>query len=276
MTRLSGYFLPTEKEAPADAEAVSHKLLVRAGLVRQLGAGLWSFLPAGWRSHRRVEQMIREELDEIGAQELLLPVLQPAELWRRTGRYEIDELFKLTRQARRRAGARDDPRGAAHLARGARGPLLPRPAADPLPLPGQGAGRAPAACRAAPDARVRDEGLLHLRPRRRGPRPRLRPAHQGLRPHLRPLRPRLVSGRVGRGDDGRPRRPRVHGSVRGRRERGGALERGLRGQRRGGERGAPTGRRPARGAAGARVRGYAGRAPRSRRSRAYSAYRPAR
>ncbi len=95
MTRLSGYFLPTEKEAPADAEAVSHKLLVRAGLVRQLGAGLWSFLPAGWRSHRRVEQIIREELDEIGAQELLLPVLQPAELWRRTGRYEIDELFKL-------------------------------------------------------------------------------------------------------------------------------------------------------------------------------------
>jgi prolyl-tRNA synthetase len=95
VTRLSGYFLPTEKEAPADAEAVSHKLLVRAGLVRQLGAGLWSFLPAGWRSHRRVEQVIREELDEIGAQELLLPVLQPAELWRRTGRYEIDELFKL-------------------------------------------------------------------------------------------------------------------------------------------------------------------------------------
>ncbi len=95
MTRLSGYFLPTEKEAPADAEAVSHKLLVRAGLVRQLGAGLWSFLPAGWRSHRRVEQIIREELDAVGAQELLLPVLQPAELWRRTGRYEIDELFKL-------------------------------------------------------------------------------------------------------------------------------------------------------------------------------------
>jgi prolyl-tRNA synthetase len=95
VTRLSGYFLPTEKEAPADAEAVSHKLLVRAGLVRQLGAGLWSFLPAGWRSHRRIEQVIREELDEIGAQELLLPVLQPAELWRRTGRYDIDELFKL-------------------------------------------------------------------------------------------------------------------------------------------------------------------------------------
>jgi prolyl-tRNA synthetase len=95
VTRLSGYFLPTVKEAPADAEAVSHKLLVRAGLVRQLGAGMWTFLPAGWRTHRRIEQVIREELDAIGAQELLLPVLQPAELWRRTGRFDIDELFKL-------------------------------------------------------------------------------------------------------------------------------------------------------------------------------------
>jgi prolyl-tRNA synthetase len=95
VTRLSGYFLPTVKEAPADAEAVSHKLLVRAGLVRQLGAGMWSFLPAGWRTHRRVEQVIREELDAIGAQETLLPVLQPAELWRQTGRFEIEELFKL-------------------------------------------------------------------------------------------------------------------------------------------------------------------------------------
>jgi len=95
MTRQSAYLLPTEKEAPADAEAISHKLMVRAGLIRQLGAGMWSYLPAGWRAHRRVERIIREEMDGIGAQELLLPVLQPAELWRRTGRYEIDELFKL-------------------------------------------------------------------------------------------------------------------------------------------------------------------------------------
>jgi prolyl-tRNA synthetase len=95
VTRLSRYFLPTVKEAPADAEAVSHRLLVRAGLARQLGAGLWTWLPAGWRSHRRAEQIIREELDAIGVGEMLMPVLQPAELWKRTGRYEIDELFKL-------------------------------------------------------------------------------------------------------------------------------------------------------------------------------------
>jgi len=95
VTRLSSYFLPTVKEAPADAEAVSHKLLVRAGLVRQLGTGMWTFLPAGWRVHRKVEQVIREEIDAIGGLEMLMPVLQPAELWRTTGRYDIDELFKL-------------------------------------------------------------------------------------------------------------------------------------------------------------------------------------
>ena len=95
MTRLSRYFLPTVKEAPADAEAVSHRLVVRAGLARQLGAGMWTWLPAGWRAHRKVEQVIREELDAIGAAEMLMPVLQPAELWKRSGRYDIDELFKL-------------------------------------------------------------------------------------------------------------------------------------------------------------------------------------
>jgi prolyl-tRNA synthetase len=95
VTRLSRYFLPTVKEAPADAEAISHQLTVRAGLARQLSAGLWTFLPAGWRSHRKVEQIIREELDAVGVGEMLMPVLQPAELWRKTGRYDIDELFKL-------------------------------------------------------------------------------------------------------------------------------------------------------------------------------------
>jgi prolyl-tRNA synthetase len=95
MTRLSSYFLPTLKESPADAEATSHKLLVRAGLVRQVGAGLWTFLPAGWRAHRKAEQIIREEMDAIGGQEVLMPVLQPAELWKTSGRYPIEELFKL-------------------------------------------------------------------------------------------------------------------------------------------------------------------------------------
>src|ERR671934_843325 len=95
MPRLSSYSPPTLKEAPADAEAVSHKLLVRAGLARQLGAGMWTFLPAGWRAHQKAAQIVREELNSIGAQEMLMPVIQPAELWRQSGRYDIEELFKL-------------------------------------------------------------------------------------------------------------------------------------------------------------------------------------
>ncbi len=95
MTRLSEYLLPTEREPPADAEAISHILMVRAGLIRQVGSGLWSWLPAGWRVHQRVVQIVREEMNAIGGQEMLMPVLQPAEPWRRTGRYGIDELFKL-------------------------------------------------------------------------------------------------------------------------------------------------------------------------------------
>lgn len=95
MSRLSSYFLPTLREDPADAEALSHKLMMRAGLIRQLGSGMWTFLPAGYRVVKRVEAIIREEIDAIGGQEMLMPVLQPAEIWRRTGRYDIDELFKL-------------------------------------------------------------------------------------------------------------------------------------------------------------------------------------
>ncbi|MDQ6841609.1 MAG: proline--tRNA ligase [Actinomycetota bacterium] len=95
MTRLSSYFLPTERDPPADAEAISHKLMVRAGLIRQVGSGLWTWLPAGWRVHQRIVQIVREEMNAIGGQEMLMPVLHPAEPWRRTGRYGIDEVFKL-------------------------------------------------------------------------------------------------------------------------------------------------------------------------------------
>ena len=95
MTRLSQLLLPTERQPPADAEALSHKLMVRAGLIRQVGAGLWSWLPAGWRVHQKAVQIIREEMDAIGGQEMLMPVLHPAEPWKRTGRYDVDEIFKL-------------------------------------------------------------------------------------------------------------------------------------------------------------------------------------
>jgi len=92
---MSQLLLPTEREAPADAQALSHVLGVRAGLVRQLGAGLWTWLPAGLRVHKKVEAIIREEMDAIGGQELLMPIIQPRDLWNKTGRDQIDELFSL-------------------------------------------------------------------------------------------------------------------------------------------------------------------------------------
>jgi len=95
MARASQLFIPTLREDPGDAEAASHRLLVRGGFIRQVSAGLWSFLPLGWRVHRRIEQIIREEMDAIGGQEMLMPVLTPAELWEATGRIAIPEIFHL-------------------------------------------------------------------------------------------------------------------------------------------------------------------------------------
>ncbi len=102
IARASQLFLPTLRDPPADAEAVSHKLLVRGGFVRQVGAGLWTYLPLGWRVHRKLEQIIREEMDAIGGQEFLAPVLTPIELWEATGRDKIPEIFHVTDRAGRR------------------------------------------------------------------------------------------------------------------------------------------------------------------------------
>ena len=95
IAKASQLFLPTLREAPADAEAASHQLLVRGGFIRQIGAGLWSFLPLGWRVHQKIERIIREEIDAIGGQEMRCPTLTPAELWETTGRIEVPILFHL-------------------------------------------------------------------------------------------------------------------------------------------------------------------------------------
>src|SRR5438445_4272987 len=94
-TRASQLFLPTLREDPGDAESASHKLLVRGGFIRQVAAGVWTFVPRGWRVHQKIEQIIREEIDAIGGQEMLCPVLTPFDLWRQTGRDYIQELFRL-------------------------------------------------------------------------------------------------------------------------------------------------------------------------------------
>src|SRR5436190_8234812 len=95
IARASQLFVPTLREAPADAETANHKLLVRGGFVRQVTGGVWTFLPLGWRVHRKIEHIIREEMDAIGTQEMLMPVLTPIELWEATGRDYIPEMFRL-------------------------------------------------------------------------------------------------------------------------------------------------------------------------------------
>src|SRR5262245_57714734 len=93
--RATQLFFPTLRDDPADAEAASHKLLVRGGFIRQVSAGVFTCMPLGWRVHEKIVQIIREEMDAIGSQEMLMPVLTPSELWKATGRYAIPEVFKL-------------------------------------------------------------------------------------------------------------------------------------------------------------------------------------
>src|SRR5690349_9616011 len=96
-------FIPTLKETPADAEIVSHKLLLRAGLIRKLTGGLYTFLPLGLRALRKIEQIIREEMNRAGAIEVLLPTLQPPDIWQQSGRYETaaDVLYKVRDRAKK-------------------------------------------------------------------------------------------------------------------------------------------------------------------------------
>jgi prolyl-tRNA synthetase len=101
--RWSQTLVPTLKETPADAEIVSHKLLLRAGLLRKLTGGLYTFLPLGLRALRKVEQIVREEMNRAGALEVLMPALQPPEIWQKSGRYETakDVLFKVRDRAKK-------------------------------------------------------------------------------------------------------------------------------------------------------------------------------
>jgi prolyl-tRNA synthetase len=96
--RLSRYFLPALKEAPADAQIVSHKLMLRAGMIRQEAAGIYAWLPLGFRVLKKVEQIVREEMNRAGAIELLMPTLQLADLWRESGRYDAygPEMLRIT------------------------------------------------------------------------------------------------------------------------------------------------------------------------------------
>ncbi|MBT7943806.1 MAG: proline--tRNA ligase, partial [Alphaproteobacteria bacterium] len=96
--RLSRFFMPTIKENPSEAQIVSHRLMLRAGMIRQSSAGIYSWLPLGHRVLKKIEQIVREEQNAIGAQELLMPTIQPADLWRTSERYDAygPEMLRIT------------------------------------------------------------------------------------------------------------------------------------------------------------------------------------
>src|ERR1043165_8316518 len=101
--RWSQAFIPTLKETPAEAEITSHQLLLRAGLIRKLASGLYTFLPLGLRALRKIEQIVREEMNRAGGLEVLMPALQPPEIWQTSGRYEAmrDALYKVRDRAKK-------------------------------------------------------------------------------------------------------------------------------------------------------------------------------
>ena len=190
--RLSQLFFTTLRDDPADAEMASHRLLVRAGYLRQLGSGIYSLLPLGFRVQQRIEQVIREEIDAIGGQEMEMPVVHPADLWRESGRY--DKIGPEMARFKDRAGrdmvlAMTHEEVVADLVRDIV-QQLPPAAADRLPLPDEVPRRAAGPRRADPRPRVRHEGQLLARRRRGGARPQLRASLRGLRAHLRAARAR--------------------------------------------------------------------------------------
>ena len=147
--RWSNALIPTLKETPADAVAPSHVLLLRAGMIRQLGAGAYTYMPLGLRVLQKVAQIVREEMDAAGAIELLMPALQPVELWKESGRYRglrrpADE---ADHQRRPPHGTRADARGSHHRHGPRPDPVVQAVADHALPDPDQVSRRAPAPVR---------------------------------------------------------------------------------------------------------------------------------
>ena len=166
--RLSRYFLPVLRETPKEAEIVSHQLMLRAGMIRQASAGIYSWLPLGFRVLKKIEQIVREEQDRAGAIELLMPTIQSADLWRESGRYDAygKEMLRIKDRHEREMlyGPTNEELITDDLPR--RRQVLPRPAEEPLPHPVEVPRRGAPPLRRHARPRVPDEGRLFLRPRR--------------------------------------------------------------------------------------------------------------
>ena len=162
--RLSRYFLPTLKETPAEAQIASHRLMLRAGMIRQAGAGIYSWLPLGYRVLRRIEDIVHEEMQNAGAQAVLMPTMQLADLWRESGRYDAygpemlrlrdrhgrDMLYGPTNEEQITQIVRDDIRSYRDLPK------------KSLPYPVEIPRRDPAPVRRHEGARIPHEGRLFL------------------------------------------------------------------------------------------------------------------
>ena len=173
--RLSRYFLPILRETPKEAEIASHRLMLRAGMIRQEAAGIYAFLPLGFRVLQKVCAIVREEQDRSGAIELLMPTIQSAELWRESGRYEAygKEMLRIKdRHERDMLYGPTNEEMITAIFRSLRA-LLQGSAAQPLSHPMEVPRRGAAALRADARARVPDEGRLFVRPRFRRRQARL-------------------------------------------------------------------------------------------------------
>lgn len=194
--RMSNLYAPTLKEDPSDADIDSARLLLRAGMLRKAASGLYTFLPLGFRVLKKIENIVREEMDASGAQEILMPVLQPAELWEESGRLNDygPELMRLTDRHDREMCL-----GPTHeeiiVALGAqRAALLQGTASEPLPNSDEVPRRDSPALRSFALPRVRHEGRLQLQRHPGVAAGNLRRHGEGLRRHLHPLRLGLPRG----------------------------------------------------------------------------------
>ncbi len=185
--RLSSYFLPLLRENPAEAQIVSHRLMLRAGMIRQSSAGIYSWLPLGLRVLHNIEIIVRAEQDAAGAQELLMPTIQPAELWRESGRYNDygEEMLRIRDRHERDMlyGPTNEELITDIFRQNIK--ILPRLAKEPLPHPMEIPRRGAAAVRRHARARVPDEGRLFLRSRSRRRAAFLQQDVPGLSSHLR-------------------------------------------------------------------------------------------
>ena len=165
--RLSRYFLPVLKETPAEAEIASHRLMLRAGMIRQSASGIYSWLPLGLAVLKNIERIVREEQHRAGAVELLMPTIQSADLWRESGRYDDYGAEMLRIQVRKERDLLYGPTNEEMITEIARASLRLQGSSEaalphPVEVPGRGS---PAFWRDA-RARISDEGHLFLRYRR--------------------------------------------------------------------------------------------------------------